>query len=46
MTSMQAAALWVGLNIILLVYLSFRVGAARTRGALEVVREALHEGGR
>jgi len=31
MTSMQAAALWVGLNMLLLVYLSFRVGAARTR---------------
>jgi len=31
MMAMQAAALWIGVNLILLVYLSFRVGQARMR---------------
>ncbi len=31
MTPSQAAALWIGLNLILLVYLSVRVGQARMR---------------
>lgn len=31
MTPMKAAALWIGLNAILLIYLSVRVGQARTR---------------
>jgi hypothetical protein len=31
MTPMQAAALWIGLNAILLTFLSVRVGQARTR---------------
>jgi uncharacterized membrane protein YecN with MAPEG domain len=31
MTAMKAAALWIGLNALLLIYLSVRVGQARTR---------------
>ena len=31
MTSMQAAALWVGLNLLLLIVLSLRVGQARLK---------------
>ena len=31
MTPMKAAALWIGLNAILLIFLSVRVGQARTR---------------
>ncbi len=30
MTSIEAAGLWVGVNILLLIYLSFRVGQARS----------------
>lgn len=31
MTSLQAAALWIGLNIFLLIYVSARVGQARVK---------------
>jgi uncharacterized membrane protein YecN with MAPEG domain len=31
MTSLEAAALWIGLNVIFLIYVSARVGMARTK---------------